>query len=544
MIERISVNSINSSDRRHPEKRPQFTGALDLVVIPLQWFEQYPMLNVALLDVTTAIGPRTYEESKVNIFAGLEAFMRESSGLIVNCLIPSLIAWGIAKGIQGHIMGPKSKMADCWANEEIINLVTEYWEKAEGKTNREKVYNTFNDMINDFEGIDGKKTVRFEKLNLDKSIIEELRNGVFQEPPSFFERITAKRKAKKAARTERREYIEETPYSKIVREAHVVENIKIKGPDNKYLSQNLKSILDSTTKILRELTSGKEVADVKAFAKNSKKLLTAKSLLGLGVVIPLAISMQAFNRWITSKASGKKGAPIYKDFGKIERKELTPEEKSSLFKQKILSVGLMVSAAMLSMMKLPNMQMAKDIAQFKGVFPTMEQARLMFTVTAAGRMVASEDKHDLVRATIRDILSFFMFYFVGDYVAKGIATALQKTKKCIKQDIELINVLKEGPGDKANVFRKFWHWAKGTALKSSEEVHGPTPAATKYAKNLRSLCQAGNIIFSLIALGIVIPKIYINKTNRDHEKELKKMCINKNTADQHPHSPATIYKAA
>jgi len=107
-------------------------------------------------------------------------------------------------------------------------------------------------------------------------------------------------------------------------------------------------------------------------------------------------------------------------------------------------------------------------------------------------------------------------------VAKGIAGLIQKSKP----EIKLINdqkPLEEG----ASFSKKIWHWMKYTKLKSSEEVVGEA------AKKMRSACQFGNIAFSLIALGLVIPKLYRGKTNKEREKELKDRGIDQSVIDKY-----------
>ena len=61
-----------------------------------------------------------------------------------------------------------------------------------------------------------------------------------------------------------------------------------------------------------------------------------------------------------------------------------------------------------------------------------------------------------------------------------------------------------------------WHWAKHTSLKSSDEL------ATHNDKRLRTICQIGNIVFSLLALGVFIPLYTRSKTNKKHAAELAK----------------------
>lgn len=552
MIERIKTNSVNSKNSlgqagKNTPNQPQFKGGpLDLAVSAIQLCEANPMLNVAVLDLSTAIIPRTVVESETNPYAGFEAFRRESSGLIINCMIPGLIVAGIAKGLQKGIMGGDTKMADCWANEETINMVKGFWDKSKGINKRAKIEDTISRVLYNIEGIDGvakngklsivdfnaKKHIFSKRYKFDESIkliADEVEKLSQEKPKGFFARLKYNKESKNNIKK---------AYENIVKQTHVSENIKIKGlldehgrPKTRDLSQGVKDIVQSFPRLLDELSSGK-YSSSGDFAKRASKLVTSKSLLGLGLVIPLALSAQPFNRWLTEKMSGQKGAPIYKDFGQTQTKEKTTSEKAALFRQKIISASMMIGVALLSIGKKPDMKMAKGISQFKGIFPTMDQARIVSTATFVSRMMASEDKNDLREATVRDIATFSAFYFLGDYVAKGIATALQKTKKCKEKGIVLINELKELPKD-ANILKKFAHWAKGTALKTSDEVFGKTAEATKYAKKMRSVCQLGNLAFSLVALGLLIPRMNRKKTYKEREKELKEMGVDKNTIDKY-----------
>lgn len=528
MINQINRSSVNSN--KPLKNQPQFKGALDVLMAPLQLCEQYPMMNVTVLDLTTAIGPRTVIEGQTNVFSGFEAFRRESSGLIVNCLIPSFIVLGIAKLIKNPLMGDKSNMHQCWANEDTINLVAKYWKETKSdaavirnnKTVFEKgpqarVYRTLERLLKDTKGIDGKNEVNFAEFDFHDSLVELTKKVFNNEPePGFFEKRKLKKAAKEAAKAAGKEYVEETPYSKIVGKTHASQNIKIKGyvdkdgkVIDKYFTQGLDAVIGNSTKILKELVDGK---DVDVFAKSAKKLLTYKSIGGLAVIIPLAISMQPFNRWWTSKVAGKKGAPIYKDFEESKEKELSPEQKAKLHKQKAISIGSMIAVSLASIMKMPSLAMLKGIGQFSSIFPTMDQARVISTATFASRMGASEDANELKEATMRDIATFCSFYFIGDYVAKGTANLIQAMHN---GKVSLINT-KEKLKDGANPLEQFWHWMKKTELKATEEV---LPEARKW----RALCQLSNILFSLVLLGLVIPKVYRHHTDKAREKELKDM---------------------
>lgn len=504
MINKIYTNSVNSSVTPQVKKQPQFTGMVDGAILAgIQACERAPMINVAVLDLATAIVPRTIVEGETNPYAGFEAFRRESSGLIVNCMIPGVIVWAIAKGIQPNTMGKGSNMASCWANGDAIKLVKDTWQDKEiSKISEPKarVYKTIEKILKDTKGVDGDGLVDFSKIDFD-SEIKTITESAFKENLT-----KADKKSLKEA------------YKSIAEKTHATEFLKIEGHKG-YFSQNLESIIENTPKLLKEMVAGKS-GDASTFAAKATKLLNTKSLMGLGVIIPLAISMQPINRWLTEKSSGKKGAPIYKDFAENGNRELSKKEKSDLFKQKLVSVGSMIGVMLLSMgFKFPGM----NVLQFKGIFPTMDQARLISTATFSSRMMASQDKNDLREATFRDIATFASFYFLGDYVAKATASIIEKTSK---GKIKLINTVKELKPN-ANTWDKLVHWTKDKKLKASSEVVG------KAATNMRSVCQLSNIVFSLIALGVVIPKMYRNKTNKKREEELKAMGIDQKNIDKY-----------
>ena len=78
------------------KKEVSFKGPMDCATMALSFCDKYPMLNISAIDLITCIIPRTCSDAKTNIFSAFETFLRESSGLLVNCLIPGYIVWGIA----------------------------------------------------------------------------------------------------------------------------------------------------------------------------------------------------------------------------------------------------------------------------------------------------------------------------------------------------------------------------------------------------------------------------------------------------------------
>jgi len=486
-------------------------GAIKLV----QNCEKHPMINVAVLDFSTAIIPRTIVETfavpkddskdaenkenkkhRFNILAGMEAFRREASGLIVNCLIPSAIVYGVAQCIQ-KLAKPfeKANLAGTWADTATIDKIAHYYESAKGGGD-EKLLNAFKNLTYDISGIDGKEEKAFKDLldAKDNSVFEKLVKAVHDE--------------------ENGSKLTKEAYETIAAKTHITENLKFKNSKS-YHSTNLEGIYSNMVKFLRGAVK-ENISDAKGlseYAKKASKLVNWKSLGGLALIIPLAISMQPINRWLTHKSAGQKGAPIYQD---KEYKEPTKEEKAQLFKQKIISITSMIGVGLLSMMKMPTLNML----QFKGKFPSMDQARIISTATFASRMGAAEDKNDLREATIRDIATFSSFYFLGDFAAKAIATFIEFKDKSAK----LINTLKPLKPN-ANALEKFWHWTKHTALKSTDEL------VTAKDKRLRTICQIGNLAFSLIALGVFIPLYNRTVTNKKEQERKARELANANTAN-------------
>ena len=516
MINKIGVDNtskINSNNVRQKEQskqNPNFKGVGAIALAGIQACERMPMVNVTVIDMLSAILPRTVVESQTNWFAGFEAFRRESSGLVVNCLIPSLVTLGIAKCINPAIMPNGTNMSRCWADSSLIDKASDYYKNAQSS---DKVQESLKNILGNIEGFEGKNKIIFKDA-LSAEEIEKYSKELADLSRSTDGDRAVRKEIKKLS-------------NKIVEKIHVADNIKIADNEKIVNASSVNSMLEDSVKYFKEFQ--KSGIGIEEFAKKSKKLVKTKSLAGLAVILPLAASMQYINRWITGKVSGVKGAPIYDDFGKEkDNVEETAKAKEGLLKQKLISISSMVGVSLLSMMKRPTMNML----EFKGMFPTMDQARIISTTTFASRMAAADDKNELAESTVRDIATFSGLYFLGDYAAKAAATLAQKST-----GVSLLNDTKPLKGDE-NVAQKFWHWVKDVNIKSSEEVVSktqqslngakPTEAQAKTIKkelekacNMRSACQATSIGVSLALLGIIVPLYTRHKTKKKHAEALK-----------------------
>lgn len=521
MIDKISVknNIINcvkpqAKDKNSNQNDVSFkgAGALELLLSGLQACEKNPMLNVAVVDLMSAILPRTIVESFTNIFAGVEAFRRESSGLLINCILPSYIVLACAACMNGAFMPKGANMSGCWADSKMVDAVKDIYKNAKSE---DKIKESFKQILSGMEGFDGDKKVLFKEILTEKEIDE----------------CAEKLKELSTSKVKKKEFKEkiETFTKKIAEKTHVYENLNIAYSDKGVKTANLKSALTDATKFYSEFQKVENKIGIEEFAKKSKRMLRTKSLMGLSIVLPLAASMQYINRWITTKVTGVKGAPIYEDFGKDSNFD-REHARQGLLKQKIISIASMLGVSLLSMSKLPSLSML----EFRGAFPSMDLARIISTVTFASRMAVADDKNELREATVRDIATFASLYFLGDYAAKITATILQK-----RTGETLLNETKKLDKD-ANIFKKIKHWVKDVNIKSSEEVFSKTAKKLKEAnivpndaqneiikkelkrvKNLRSRCQFSNLVVSLSLLGFVIPICTRKNTKKKHAEALK-----------------------
>ena len=228
------------------------------------------MVNVAVIDMLSAILPRTFVESLTNWFAGFEAFRRESSGLIVNCMIPSAITYVIASCMNNLIMPKGTNLSSCWADRSLLDKAAEYYSSA---SDGDKVYESMKNIIGNIKGVDGENKVIFKEY-------------LSQEELEKYARELAKISRKKNNGKEVDKIAE-----KIVEKTHISANIKLTG-EKEVSASSVKSLLSDSVKFFREYQKAPKGTSIEQFAKKGKKLVMTKSLMGLAIVLPLAISMR------------------------------------------------------------------------------------------------------------------------------------------------------------------------------------------------------------------------------------------------------------
>lgn len=533
-VGRYNSLNIQNKNSKNTKAQQNFKGAgVDVAFNVLdkgfKLLDKNAMIQVAFVDSVATNIPRTLVDLKTGLAASLETMRREFSGLFVNCLIPGFIVKGVAKVLPKAPELAGTDVVNSWANGNVIGKLSTVYNEAQasGATDKTRAY--VEKALTSLEGLDGKRWVRYA----DK-----------QAEPAFQDAVTKITEAISKSPKERKTLLKKaqeqlsglTKAESILRfngapQANLEETLRdvadLGSKFNKVKNKTVSTLGDNVDDALRNSS----VSDaVKKYSKSLNSLVNKKSIIGMGLVIALAVSVQKINRAITRKQFNSEGAPIYKDFGKKDTTQKMDEnQKKKFFGKKLLSAASMYGLAALSMMKKPTMGMF----QFSNIFPTLDQCRWIASSTFASRMLAAEDENELRETTVRDLASFAGLYFLGDYVKKGVASgieALSKTKKGVKffgENIVLLNRTKEvaKPVIDANTsmlekvgkqvgFRakQFGNWIKNTELKTAAEV------SSVKVRNMRNVCRVADIAFSIVMLGVLLPKYNRSVTEKKVEK--------------------------
>ncbi len=535
------INNKKQNKNRHAES--SFKGGMDVAFNLLdkgfKVLDKNAMIQVSFVDTVSTNIPRTLVDLKTGLAAAFETCRREFSGLFVNCLMPGLVVMGVAGLLPKTSELKKSGVVTSWANGDSIEKLKGVYKQAQASGAKNVTKDYVERALGSLEGLDGKTWVKY----VDKASNPEYKEAV----ESITKAITSNGADKKSLLKTAREKLAGLTKAESV--------LKFNGKPQANLEETLRDITDLGSKF--NLAEQKNIS-VDKYSDLLKKFVNKKSLIGLAIVIGIAVSVQTINRAITRKQFKAEGAPIYKDFGKKDTTQKMDEKQKKKFKaKKILSAAGMYGLAALSMMKKPTLGMF----QFSNIFPTMDQCRWVAASTFASRMLGAEDENELRETTVRDLASFSGLYFLGDYVKKGAASlieTLSKTKKgsqLLGENVVLLNRRKEVAkpiidtaasfGEKALTnfkyrLKQFGNWIKNTDLKTASEV------SSIKTRNLRNICRVADIAFSIIMLGILLPKYNRSVTEKKvaeakKQEELQKKAILSYAAMQKKNVP-NIFK--
>lgn len=515
------VGTNQSSEQR--KKTQNFGNGAGMVTAlgkGLQVLDANPMAAVTFLDVSTAIGPNTIIDAKErNPVQAFETFRRESSGLLINCLLPGGAALVVGRLMKARQLGKEFggiKAHRIWAGKDTINESTEQWKKLKG-SKKENV----NQFIKDAFSIEKVQVNEKSALGLNRKDKEALKK---------LDDVT-KKISQAVIKAEKGDT--KIP-DKLLKEAHKdfteiygnSKSLKVKTLDGKHLETGLKNYIRDNFALAKAFSHEKVTADnIDKFSNGLKKMVSKKSAITMVGVGALALAMQKINRKITEKTSGQKGYQGYADNSVYVAP--TKEEKRKLWGSKGLAVAWMGALAAGAIGKVGG-----NTFNFVGPQTTINQARSFALLTNTGRIAAAEDKNELKDTVLRDTMIFLNLYVLGDYVQKGVVGAVQKRyKKNHKIDLNLMNEGKPA-SELKTPFAKFTNWLRGKSVKSFDEIEGTAKALpkeldgknlTKLRKNIVTVANVSGIAYSLVALGIAMPLLIAKMTQKNRQKQLEQL---------------------
>lgn len=518
-----------TAQRRGDDGGMTFTGALDgLITQSLITIDTNPMVNAALVDVFSMVIPRTYVDTKErNKYAGAETFFREITGTFIVCLSSGILAKGISH-LYNKFVNPEIQInPNSWVSNDSLDLLNHSWKKHK---NSEKYVS---DVLSNLSGVDGRKTSTWRDIDWNKvEWYDDAKWHKFEWKDAKFSGIQHKLKDGDTIIKTFAQAIDTKVDTKDAKqllqvvEHRVANALQVGGSvsvklDDKSLAASLHNLLRDTYDLGKNVFKNKNI-NVEAAINKLTKMNKVKTLGALSVASILGLTNQYINRWITKKRTGTSAFVGDVDYiqyqdtsfagGKKDKNAMSfkksdeseKRNKSGLWAWKLIaSGGIVALAAFVMRIKSPKDFVKK--LEFTSAITSGNAIKTVYTATLAGRFLAAENETELRESATRDYLGFLNWLVFGGFVSKGVANLLDKGKK------NLFNINKEGKGVK--------HWLNDVSLKSHAEL---AAKGEKFAKKniwKLNLAHGSGLLYSTLALGILLPMLNIVITKRKHQKQ-------------------------
>lgn len=520
-----------TAQRRGDDGGMTFTGALDgLITQSLITIDTNPMVNAALVDVFSMVIPRTYVDTKErNKYAGAETFFREAMGTFIVCLSSGILAKGISH-LYNKFVNPEIQInPNSWVSNDSLDLLNHSWQKHK---NSEKCVS---DVLTNLSGVDGRKTSTWKDIDWKKvEWYDDSKWNKFEWKDVKFSGIQHKLKDSDTIIKTFSQAIDTNIDTKDAKqllqivEHRVANALQVGGSvnvklDEKSLAASLHNLLRDTYDLGKNVFKNKNI-NVEAAINKLTKMNKVKMLGALSVASILGLTNQYINRWITKKRTGTSAfvgdvdyiqyqdtsfAGGKKDKNAMSFKKSDESEKRNktwLWAWKwFASGGIVALSAFVMRIKSPK-EFVKKL-EFTSAITSGNAIKTVYTATLAGRFLAAENETELRESATRDYLGFLNWLVFGGFVSKGVANLLDKGQK------NLFNINKKGEGVK--------HWLNDISLKSHAEI---AAKGEKFAKKniwKLNLAHGSGLLYSTLALGILLPMLNIVITKNKHNAKQK-----------------------
>ena len=507
-------------NKKDQQQNIHFKGAGDAISLGLRFLDTNQAWGANAVDVGSMVLPRTTVDTiNRGPAAGLETGRREASGTINHSLIGvygslAALAFSLALNKKFNVKADK-----IFADNESFDIIGRYFHNNVQKNGREGALDaTLENVL---------KNVTTKVNGDDKSLSE---HDVQVIKDRLLKVLTSPDVDKETIPDSTRRYLVNYVMSATGSES----DFTLKG-FNKETTSNLSTFIENLYNISKTLTKEnviKEFENAAKFSENTfinaiKKLNNRRTIAGMAIASGIGMSIQPMNIYLTKKKTGSDG------FVGVEGRE---KDKSFGFKLWKLAAAAVFGGGIVANLAMKQGGLLKNI-QYKGLVPTINQFKLIYGLTIMSRFMVARDKDELRESVVKDVLGFFNWLVLGNFVAKGVVLALDKEKSLLKNPDEKSffkkklktrdEVLVEGL-KKANISSVS---KDGKALKFSQMLKllpaSETGKAVGRRLKILNLAQVAGYLYSGLVLGIGIPKLNIYMTNKSEAKRKARLAAKK-----------------
>ena len=507
-------------NKKEQKQNINFKGASDYISLGLRFLDTNQAWGANGVDVGSMVLPRTTVDTiNRGPAAGLETGRREASGTINHSLIGvygslAALAFSLALNKTFNVRADK-----IFADNESFDIIGKYFHNNIQKNGRNGALEaTLGDVLKNVTTTNNGQDISLSERNVQ--VIKERMLKALASPDIDKDTIPAST----------RQYL----VNYIIEATGSESDYKLKG-FNKETTSNLSTFVENLYNISKTLTKENVIKEFEKaakfseneFIKSIKKLNNRRTIAGMAVASGIGMSIQPMNIYLTKKKTGSDG------FVGVEGRE---KDKSFGFKLWKLAAAAVFGGGIVANLAMKKGGLLKNI-QYKGLVPTINQFKFIYGLTIMSRFMVARDKDELRESVVKDVLGFFNWLVLGNFVAKGVVLAMDKEKSLLKNPKESSffkkilktrdEVLVEGL-KKANISSVS---KDGKALKFSEMLKllpaSETGKAVSRRLKILNLAQVAGYLYSGLVLGIGIPKLNIYMTNKSEAKRKARLAEKK-----------------
>lgn len=501
------------AENKKEKQNIKFTGASDALSLGLRFLDTNQAWGANAVDLGSMVIPRTTVDSiNRGPAAGMETGRREASGTINHSLIG---VYGSLAALIFAMAANKSfgiRADKIFADNETYDIIGKLYhnnvQNNKNKLSKEHLQSTLSDVFSNLTTNASGEEKSLKKFDVDN--IVERYMSVLYNPDIAGDTIPKNTK----------QYL----VNYITQATGFETDYKLKAAD-KETTNTLAGFVENIYNVAKTLTKDKVIDAFKEtdFTKNKfinslKHINTGRTIAGMAIASGIGMSIQPLNIYLTKKKTGSDG------FVGVEGRE---KDKSFNFKLWKAAAALVFGGGIVADLARKEGGLLKNI-QYKGMVPTLNQFKLIYGLTIMSRFIVARDKDELRESVVKDVLGFFNWLVLGNFVAKAVAMGMDKNKTLIKnpdeksffksklktRDEVMIEGLKRLNIDAVSNDGK----ALTFAQMSKKIPAGEVGKAIRKQLRILNVAQIAGYLYSGLVLGVGIPKLNIYMTNKSEAK--------------------------